>query len=62
MARWKRNHWHDRCDDTEGDTYEDQITKLLHLHAGLERKLQLAALDDDVGEIEQMNLKRICVG
>ena len=38
---------------------EDQVTELLHLHASLERKLQLATLDDDVGEIEQMDLKRV---
>jgi hypothetical protein len=40
-------------------TYQNQITKLLHLHASLERKLKLAALDDDVGEVKQVHLERI---
>ena len=39
--------------------YQDQITELLHLHARLERQLKLATLDDDVGEIEQVNLERV---
>ena len=40
-------------------TYQDQVTELLHLHARLERQLQLATLDDDVGEVKQVDLKRI---
>ena len=40
-------------------TYQDQVTELLHLHARLERQLKLATLDDDVGEIEQVNLERV---
>ena len=39
--------------------YQDQVTELLHLHAGLERQLQLAALDDDVREVKQVDLERI---
>ena len=39
--------------------YQDQITELLHLHARLERQQKLATLDDDVGEIEQVNLERL---
>jgi len=33
-------------------TDQNQITELLHLHASLEGKLELAALDDDVGEVK----------
>ena len=40
-------------------TYQDEIAKLLHLHTRLEWKLELAALDDDVREIQQMDLKRV---
>ena len=40
-------------------TYQDKITELLHLHARLERQLELATLDDDVGEVEQMDLERV---
>lgn len=40
-------------------TYQDEITELLHLHASLERKLQLTPLDDDVGEIKQMDLEGV---
>ena len=39
--------------------YQDQITELLHLHACLEWQLQFASLDDDVGEVEQVDLKGI---
>ena len=46
-------------DSSDRITDQDQITKLLHLHAGLERQLQLATLDDNVREIEQMYLERI---
>ena len=38
---------------------QNQVTELIHLHTGLEWQLQLTTLDDDVGEIEQMNLKRV---
>lgn len=38
---------------------QDEITKLLQLERGLEGKLQLGTLDDDVGEIEQVYLQRI---
>lgn len=41
-------------------TYQDEITEFLHLHACLERQLQLATFDDDVREIQQMDLERIC--
>ena len=40
-------------------TYQNEISKLLHLHRGLEGELKLTSLDDDVGEIEQMDLERI---
>ena len=40
-------------------TYQDQITKLLHLHTRLERELKLATLDNDIREIKQVNLKGI---
>ena len=40
-------------------TYQDQIAELLHLHAGLERQLKFAALDDNVREVEQMDFERI---
>lgn len=40
-------------------THQNKITEFLHLHASLERKLKLAALDNDVGEIKQMDLKGI---
>ncbi len=30
-----------------------------YLEAGLEGELQLRALDDDVGEVEQVHLKRV---
>ena len=37
---------------------EDEIAELLHLHARLERQLQLRPLDHNVGEIEQMHLRK----
>jgi hypothetical protein len=40
-------------------TYQDEVAELFHLHTGLERQLQLASLDDDVGEIEQMHFKGV---
>jgi hypothetical protein len=40
-------------------TCQDQITEFLHLHTSLERKLQLTALDDNIGKIEQMDLKGV---
>jgi len=40
-------------------TYQDKVAKLLHLHTGLERQLQFTPLDDDIGEIKQMYLKRV---
>ena len=40
-------------------TYQDQISELLHLHACLERQLKLTALDDDVGEVEQVHFERV---
>ena len=39
--------------------YQDEVSELLHLHTGLERQLQLASLDDDIGEIKQMYFKRV---
>ena len=36
-----------------------EISELFKLHAGLERQLQLGTLDDDVGEVEQVDLERI---
>lgn len=39
--------------------YKNEVTELLHLHAGLERKLKFTALDDNIREIEQMDLQRI---
>lgn len=38
---------------------KNEITKLLHLHGSLERQLQFTTLDDDVGEIEQMDLEGV---
>jgi len=32
--------------------FEDAITQLFDLQAGLKRQLELATLDDDVGEVE----------
>jgi len=40
-------------------TNQNQIAELLHLHTSLEGKLELTALDDDVGEVEQMDLERV---
>jgi hypothetical protein len=40
-------------------SHQNEIAELLHLHAGLERQLKLAAFDDDVGEVEQVHLKGI---
>jgi hypothetical protein len=40
-------------------TNQDKIAKLLQFHTGLEWQLKLATLEDDVGEVEQVNLKRI---
>ncbi len=36
---------------------QDEVPQLLHLEAGLERQLQLAALDHDVGEVQQVDLQ-----
>ena len=38
---------------------EYQIAELLDLEAGLEGQLQLAALDHDVGKVEQVDLERV---
>mmetsp|Transcript_3635 Transcript_3635/g.6371 ORF Transcript_3635/g.6371 Transcript_3635/m.6371 type:complete len:234 (-) Transcript_3635:407-1108(-) len=38
---------------------QDEVPELLDLHARLERQLQLAALDHDVGEVQQMDFERI---
>ena len=38
---------------------EDQISKLFNLHARLERHLKFGTLDDNVGEVQQVNLERI---
>eukprot|EP00964_Phaeocystis_antarctica_P078146 scaffold48598_cov65-Phaeocystis_antarctica.AAC.1 len=38
---------------------EDQVAELLDLEARLEGQLQLGALDDDVGEVEQVHLERV---
>ena len=35
------------------------IRKTTHLEAGLEGELELRALDDDVGEIEEMDLEGV---
>ena len=40
-------------------TNQDQVTELLHLHTSLEGELEFTALDDNVGEVEQMDLERI---
>ena len=40
-------------------THEDKIIELLHLHACLERQLQLGALHDDVREVEQVHFERV---
>ena len=39
--------------------YQDQITELLHLHAGRGRKLWLSAFDDDVREVEEVDFERV---
>lgn len=39
--------------------FTHEISELFKLHAGLERQLQLGTLDDDVGEVEQVDLERI---
>ena len=39
--------------------FQDAITKFLDLQASLERKLQLAALDHNIWEVEQMDLQGI---
>ena len=39
--------------------YQNEVTKLLHLHASLEGQLQLASLDNDVREVKKMYLKGI---
>ena len=36
---------------------EDEVSQLLELHGLLERQLQLAARDHDVGEVQQVHLK-----
>mmetsp|Transcript_51851 Transcript_51851/g.121766 ORF Transcript_51851/g.121766 Transcript_51851/m.121766 type:complete len:1251 (+) Transcript_51851:175-3927(+) len=38
---------------------QDDVAELLDLERGLERQLQVAALDDDVREVEQMHLQRV---
>ena len=38
---------------------QNQVTKFLDLETGLERKLKLGALDDNVGEVEQVDLEWI---
>ena len=40
-------------------THKDEVTELLHLHARLERQLQLGALDNNVREVEQVHLERV---
>lgn len=42
-------------------TDQNQVTEFLHLHARLERQLELASLNHDIREIEQMDLKRIYI-
>jgi hypothetical protein len=39
--------------------YQDQVTKFLHLHTSLERKLELTTLDDNIWKIKQMDLKGV---
>ena len=38
---------------------QNQITELLHLHTRLEWKLEFAALDDNIGEVEEMDFQWI---
>mmetsp|Transcript_62206 Transcript_62206/g.196851 ORF Transcript_62206/g.196851 Transcript_62206/m.196851 type:complete len:1067 (-) Transcript_62206:4174-7374(-) len=38
---------------------ENEVAELLDLEAGLEGQLQLAPLDDNVGEVEAVNLERV---
>lgn len=38
--------------------FEDQVSKLLHLQTCLEGQLQLRALDHDVGEVKQVDLRK----
>ena len=40
-------------------SHQNEVTELLHLHARLERQLQLRALDNDVREVEQVHLERV---
>ena len=39
-------------------SFQDEVSKLLHLQTGLEGQLQLRALDHNVREIEQVDLRR----
>ena len=38
---------------------QDKVTEFFHLHTSLEGQLELATLDDDIREIEQMYLQGI---
>lgn len=39
-------------------SFQDEVSKLLHLQTGLEGQLQLRPLDHNVGEVEQVDLRR----
>ena len=39
--------------------FEDPVTELLDFETSLERQLQLAAFNHDVGEVKQMDLERV---
>ena len=47
--------------DTKDPTYQNQVTKLLHLHASLEGKLKFTTLNYNIGEVEQVHFERICI-
>jgi hypothetical protein len=53
---------HSGISDNLVRTHQYEITEFLHLHTCLEGQLQLATLYDNIWEIEQMDLKRICKG
>lgn len=39
--------------------HQNKVTEFLHLHTRLERELELATLDDNIGEIQQMDFERV---